>query len=256
MAGIIDFDYNNYIRYLISSSLLIKIGAAPFHFWFPGVIEGLTWINCFILITWQKIAPFILISYKLNISLFFIVVISLCVIIGSIGGLNQRSIRKLIAYSSISHLGWIISAILLRTNYWSLYFLIYIILNAAVIYIFNNQSIFYLSQAYYNKSTSLIKFSIFIRILSLGGLPPFLGFLPKWILIQNIISSQYTILILIIVITTLITLYFYLRIIFRAFIFITREIGWNNNNIKNNINILIIGVSLLGIPILLIISFI
>lgn len=235
---------------------MIKIGAAPFHFWFPGVIEGLDWINCLILITWQKIAPFIILSYKINISIFITIIIILCVCVGSIGGLNQISLRKLIAYSSISHLGWIISAILIRINYWILYFSIYVLLNIAVTYIFNNQSIFHLPQTYYNNSDVLVKFSIFIRILSLGGLPPFLGFLPKWIVIQNIVESNYILLTLIIVITTLITLYFYLRVIFGAFIFINQDRRWINHNTKNRLNNIIMRISITGIPILLIISII
>ena len=48
---------NSYSRIIIISSLLLKRGTAPFHFWFPNVIEGLSWINSLILITWQKIAP-------------------------------------------------------------------------------------------------------------------------------------------------------------------------------------------------------
>nr|YP_010321738.1 NADH dehydrogenase subunit 2 [Asiagomphus coreanus]UKO32832.1 NADH dehydrogenase subunit 2 [Asiagomphus coreanus] len=255
LAGMVDFDYNNYVSCLMSSALLMKTGAAPFHFWFPGVMEGLTWMNCLILMTWQKIAPFILLSYKLYMSLFFTTVIVLCVLIGAIGGLNQSSVRKLMAYSSISHLGWMISAMLLSSNFWILYFSIYVILNSAVIYIFNNQSIFHLSQAYYNNSSSMVKFSMFISMLSLGGLPPFLGFLPKWILIQNMMSSQYAMLVLIMVMTTLITLYFYLRIMFSAFMFLNQEVGWINNNIKINLTTMIMGLSVSGIPIMLMMSF-
>nr|YP_010261320.1 NADH dehydrogenase subunit 2 [Gomphus vulgatissimus]UIB40227.1 NADH dehydrogenase subunit 2 [Gomphus vulgatissimus] len=255
LAGMMDFDFNNYISYLMASALLMKTGAAPFHFWFPGVMEGLTWSNCLILMTWQKIAPFILLSYKIHMTMFFTTVIVLSVTIGAIGGLNQSSVRKLMAYSSISHLGWMISAMLINSNYWLLYFSIYVILNSAVIYIFNNQSIFHLSQTYYNNSSPMIKFSMFISMLSLGGLPPFLGFLPKWILIQNMMSSQYALLILIMVMTTLITLYFYLRIMFSAFMFMNQEVMWYNNNSKINLNTMIMGTSMLGIPILLMMSF-
>ena len=89
---------NSYSRIIIISSLLLKRGTAPFHFWFPNVIEGLSWINSLILITWQKIAPLILISY-LNIKSIILTCAIISVIIGSLGGLNQTSLRKLISLS-------------------------------------------------------------------------------------------------------------------------------------------------------------
>lgn len=112
---------NNFYELLILSTLLLKNGAAPFHFWFPGVIEGLSWINGLILITWQKIAPLILISYNINYN-FFLISIILSIIIGALGGLNQTSLRKLIAFSSINHLGWILIAIINNELLWFTYF--------------------------------------------------------------------------------------------------------------------------------------
>lgn len=248
IGELIDFSINTYSPYLISRALLIKIGAAPFHFWFPGVMEGISWINCFILITWQKIAPFILISYKL-INNILIIVIFISTLIGSVGGLNQNSTRKIIAYSSIGHLGWIISALLIRNQLWLIYFIIYSLLNIAVLYLFFKQSIYQLSQAYFVKSNPLIKFSIIISILSLGGLPPFLGFLPKWLVIQGLSTHYSFFILLFIVIITLITLYFYIRIIFRAFIFISQELKWNNNRISNELVDISMVISIAGIPI-------
>lgn len=250
LSEINDFTINiNSNSYLISLALLIKIGAAPIHFWFPGVIEGIDWINCIILITWQKLAPFIILSYKI-LNNIIIWVIFLSVLIGSIGGLNQNSLRKIMAYSSIRHLGWILSAILIRNNIWILYFTIYTLINVAVIYIFNNYSVFYLSQIYFIKNKPTIKFSIIIRILSLAGLPPFLGFLPKWLVIQNLIFNNIFIITLVIIITTLLTLYFYIRIIFRSFIFTNQEIKWYINKSNFNILSLFIIISTIGIPLL------
>nr|QDA21654.1 NADH dehydrogenase subunit 2 [Trigomphus carus] len=256
LVNLMDFDFNHYANYLLSSALLMKMGAAPLHFWFPGVMEGLDWMNCLILMTWQKIGPFILLSYKLSMTLFSMTVIMLCVVVGAIGGLNQTSVRKLMAYSSISHLGWMMTAMMISYNYWLLYFLIYVILNMSVLHIFNSQSLFQLSQSYFNNSNVMIKFTLFISMLSLGGLPPFLGFLPKWIIIQNLMQSQYIMLVLIMVLTTLITLYFYLRVMFSTFMFLNQENGWNNYNQKKNLNSLIMSVSILGIPLLFVMSII
>lgn len=217
---------SNFITLSILSSLLLKRGAAPFHFWFPGVIEGLNWWNNLILITWQKIAPLILCSYCLNFNFIFNVII-LSIIIGSLGGLNQTSLRKLMAFSSINHLGWIFAAIIYRENLWLTYFFVYTYLSFTLIFIFNLLKFFHLTQifSFFNQSP-LIKFRLFTALLSLGGLPPFLGFLPKWIVIQSISNINSIFLLIVIVSFTLITLFFYIRLTYAAFILSYIETNW------------------------------
>jgi len=185
---------------IIISALLLKSGAAPFHFWFPNIIEGLTWINALILITWQKIAPLILISY-LNIKNLLLIRVILSVVIGAIGGLNQTSLRKLMAFSSINHLGWILRSLIIRESIWLIYFLFYSFLSFILTFIFNIFKLFHLNQLFsWFVSRKILKFSLFINFLSLGGLPPFLGFLPKWLVIQQLtLCNQYFLLTLIII---------------------------------------------------------
>jgi len=215
-----------YTKIIILSSLLIKRGAAPFHFWFPNVMEGLSWINRLILITWQKIAPLILISSTMQ-SRVIIVTIFLSVIIGALGGLNQTSLRKLIAYSSINHLGWIFTAIEARESLWVAYFIFYSFLSFSIIFIFNTFKISHINQLFslfFNSKT--IKFIVFLNLLSLGGLPPFLGFIPKWLVIQSLIANRQLITITVLTVTSLITLFFYLRLCFAAFILNYYETNW------------------------------
>lgn len=234
------FDYyytNLFINLLIISTLFLKRGTAPFHFWFPTVIEGLTWINALILITWQKIAPLILISY-FNLKLIFIRVILLSIIIGSLGGLNQTSLKKIIAFSSINHLGWIIRAIISRESLFLIYFIIYCFLSINLVYFFNIIKLYHINQLFsifFN--SKIIKFRLFINLLSLGGLPPFLGFLPKWIVIQTLTINSQLLLITLITIITLVTLYFYLRICYSAFILNYHENNWLFNIHFNNFEI-------------------
>lgn len=229
---------SNFITLAILSSLLLKRGAAPFHFWFPGVIEGLNWWNNLILITWQKIAPLILCSYCLNFN-FILNIIILSIIIGSLGGLNQTSLRKLIAFSSINHLGWILAAIIYSENLWITYFFIYTYLSFTLIFIFNLFKFYHLNQifSFFNQSP-LVKFNLFISLLSLGGLPPFLGFLPKWIVIQSIRNINSIFILIVIVSFTLITLFFYIRLTYSAFILTYMETNWAYGNliIRKNIN--------------------
>lgn len=93
-------------KVLMAVALLLKSGAAPFHFWFPRVIEGLQWPSAIILITIQKIAPMSLLSYLTLEHIFpvFWAAILISAVVGAIGGLNQTLLRKIIAYSSINHM--------------------------------------------------------------------------------------------------------------------------------------------------------
>lgn len=209
----------NLIIIIINITLIIKLGAAPFHFWFPNVSEKLNWLNNFILITWQKIAPIIIISYTIQLKTFLLFFIITSTIIGAVGGFNQTSLRKLIAFSSINHLGWIISAIIFNETLWLTYFYIYSFLNMSVIFIFNIYEIFYLNQLYLNFiKSNTIKFCLIISFLSLGGLPPFLGFLPKWLIIQSLLITKINLIALIIIIMRLVTLFYYLKICLSSFL--------------------------------------
>nr|WRK67364.1 NADH dehydrogenase subunit 2 [Semirhynchia dumbrodiana] len=221
-------NYSSTMEIILNSSLLLKMGAAPFHFWFPEVMEGLDWLTGFILMTWQKIAPFILISYCLNFK-FVYLAIMMSIILGSIGGLNQTNLRSLMAYSSINHIGWMLSSLLISINYWMIYFLIYVMISLSIVIIFFNLNIFYFSQLFSSFNNNPInKFFLFCNFLSLGGLPPFTGFLPKWLIIQSL-SCTHTFTAIIMVTVTLLTLFFYVRISYSAFTIYSSNISWNKN---------------------------
>nr|YP_009158075.1 NADH dehydrogenase subunit 2 [Ochlerotatus vigilax]AKL90618.1 NADH dehydrogenase subunit 2 [Ochlerotatus vigilax]AKN78884.1 NADH dehydrogenase subunit 2 [Ochlerotatus vigilax] len=227
---------NNFNDLLILSTLLLKSGAAPFHFWFPGVMEGLNWINSLILMTWQKIAPLMLISYNMNYN-FFLISIILSMIIGALGGLNQTSLRKLMAFSSINHLGWMLMAMMNNELLWFTYFLLYSILSMSIILMFNNFKLFHFNQIFnFSMMNPIIKFFMFLNLLSLGGLPPFLGFLPKWLVIQNMIELNQIFLLFIAVCLTLITLYYYLRMSYSIYMLNYNKNSWMLMNSYNNKN--------------------
>nr|AFP33346.1 NADH dehydrogenase subunit 2 [Amiota aquilotaurusata] len=241
----------SYISMIMLSSLLLKSGAAPFHFWFPNLMEGLNWINALILMTWQKIAPLMLISY-LNIKELLFISIILSVVIGALGGLNQTSLRKLMAFSSINHLGWMLSAMNISESIWMIYFMVYSFLNLTLTFMFNIYKSFHLNQLFslfYN--SKIIKFVLFMNFLSLGGLPPFLGFMPKWIVIQQLTFNNQLFLLTILTISTLITLFFYLRICYSAFMLNYYENNWITymqfNNFKMNIYLLMSFISINGL---------
>ncbi|YP_011102165.1 NADH dehydrogenase subunit 2 (mitochondrion) [Maniola hyperantus] len=233
-----NFFTNNFISILINSSLLMKMGSAPFHFWFPNIMEGLSWLNCFILMTWQKITPMILLSYYFNMKfLMFIMIFN--VLIGAIGGFNQTSLRKLMAFSSINNLGWMLSALLISENLWMVYFFLYSFLISIMCFLFYTLNIFYINQMFNFNMYFSIKFSIMINFLSLGGLPPFLGFFPKWLIINYLILNKFYIISFFFIMMSLIMLIFYIRIIYSSFMFFSFKFKWFKIFIKNNLLILI-----------------
>nr|ARH54091.1 NADH dehydrogenase subunit 2 [Arachnobas tricolor] len=200
---------------LLDSALLMKIGAAPFHFWLPEISGGMNWFMLFTILTWQKIAPMILLSYSIYSPMFISIIIMISSLISSIQGINQICLRKIMAYSSINHSSWMISTIMISMNIWLYYFIIYFIINLSIFYIFNKYKIFYFNQISklfsFNK---YLKFFFMLNFLSLGGLPPFLGFLPKWLTINFLVMKNFYTMSFFLIIFTLISLYFYLRICF------------------------------------------
>nr|AXS65521.1 NADH dehydrogenase subunit 2 [Laemophloeidae sp. KM-2017] len=225
--------FENNFSLILNSAILTKMGAAPFHFWFPEIIEGLSWMNSLIILTWQKIAPMILIFYFIELTNFFIFIIIVSSMIGSIMGLNQINLRKILAYSSINHIAWLLCSLLDSFSIWMIYFSIYSIILMTLIFILNKIHAFQISQLMnMSFSNKMMNLSIFLIFFSLGGLPPFLGFLPKWLVINALISNNYFILSFLLIIFTLITLFYYIRVTFLALI-----ISWQKNfTIKINLN--------------------
>nr|ARH54286.1 NADH dehydrogenase subunit 2 [Curculionidae sp. 3 AH-2016] len=212
------FNLNLLPSMVINSTLLLKMGVAPFHFWLPEVVSGLSWKMVFIILTWQKIAPMILLSYYMKSSSFFSVIIILSSLVGGIQGMNQVCLRKIMAYSSINHMGWMICSLLSSLNLWFYYFCIYSLTNFNVLVMFHQFRMYqlnHLSKIFpLNKN---LKFMFMLNFLSLGGLPPFIGFFPKWMTIYFLITFNYYTLCFFIVILTLPTLFFYLRISLLSF---------------------------------------
>nr|YP_010693256.1 NADH dehydrogenase subunit 2 [Bactrocera nigrotibialis]WCB99061.1 NADH dehydrogenase subunit 2 [Bactrocera nigrotibialis] len=229
-------DNSSYSNLMIISSLLLKSGAAPFHFWFPNVMEGLSWMNALTLMTWQKIAPLMLISYTTQ-STFILMAVIASTITGSLGGLNQTSLRKLMAFSSINHLGWMLAAMQANESMWCIYFSFYTFLSFSLTFMFNNFKMFHINQLFNSFFNSkILKFILFLNLLSLGGLPPFIGFLPKWLVIQLLVLKSQYVLMTIMTVMTLITLFFYLRLCFAAFMLNYYENNWTIDMTINNVS--------------------
>nr|WKW76329.1 NADH dehydrogenase subunit 2 [Teinopalpus aureus]WLF86366.1 NADH dehydrogenase subunit 2 [Teinopalpus aureus]WLN31357.1 NADH dehydrogenase subunit 2 [Teinopalpus aureus] len=229
-----NFEINNLMSIMINSSMLMKMGSAPFHFWFPNIIEGLSWFNCFILMSWQKISPMILLSYYINTN-FLLMIMILNVIIGVLGGINQTSLRKLMTFSSINNLGWMLAAMMISENLWMFYLLMYSFLISIMCLLFNLLNTYFINQLFIINMNFSIKISLLINFLSLGGLPPFLGFFPKWIIINIMIMNKFFIITFIFIMMSLIMLFFYIRIIYSSIMFNYFKMKWFKFFMKNNL---------------------
>nr|QPN54154.1 NADH dehydrogenase subunit 2 [Holotrichia sp. NS-2020] len=224
-----NFNSSLYLSLMLNTSLFLKMGAAPFHFWFPEVMEGLSWLMSLMMLTWQKIAPMILLTYFTNSSTYLILIIIFCMLISGLMGLNQTSMRKILAYSSINHIGWMLSTLLIMETLWLYYFVIYSVITVNIIFAMKIFNIFHQKQLFISMNFNyLMKFFFILNFLSLGGLPPFLGFLPKWITVQTLIKNQMFLMSTLMIIMTLMTLYFYLRVTFTTLLLKTNEISFFN----------------------------
>nr|YP_010472684.1 NADH dehydrogenase subunit 2 [Pygospila tyres]UVH65812.1 NADH dehydrogenase subunit 2 [Pygospila tyres] len=240
------FEMNNFLSIMINSSLLMKMGSAPFHFWFPNIVEGLSWLNNFILMTWQKITPIILLSYYFNKN-FLIIIIIMNSIIGAVGGLNQTSLRKLMAFSSINNLGWMISSMMISENLWMFYFFLYSFMISIMCFLFYFMNMFFINQLFFVNMNYMIKLSLLINFLSLGGLPPFIGFFPKWIVINYLLLNNFYFLTFILIMMSLVMLFFYIRILYSSFMFNYLKLKWMKIFIKNKMMYFINFLSLISI---------
>nr|WIF15322.1 NADH dehydrogenase subunit 2 [Scoliodon cf. laticaudus DIGH]WIF15323.1 NADH dehydrogenase subunit 2 [Scoliodon cf. laticaudus DIGH]WIF15324.1 NADH dehydrogenase subunit 2 [Scoliodon cf. laticaudus DIGH]WIF15325.1 NADH dehydrogenase subunit 2 [Scoliodon cf. laticaudus DIGH]WIF15326.1 NADH dehydrogenase subunit 2 [Scoliodon cf. laticaudus DIGH] len=200
---------------LATMALALKIGLAPLHFWLPEVLQGLDLITGLILSTWQKLAPFAILLQLYPLLnpelLLFLGVLS--TIVGGWGGLNQTQLRKILAYSSIANLGWMITILHYTPNLTLLNLILYILMTLTTFLLFKTfNSTKINSIASSTTKSPLLSIITLLTLLSLGGLPPLSGFLPKWLILQELTKQNLFILATIMALMALLSLFFYLRL--------------------------------------------
>nr|AUW38594.1 NADH dehydrogenase subunit 2 [Odontotarsus purpureolineatus] len=207
-------------------SLLIKMGAAPFHMWLPEIMTKMSWTSNAILMTWQKVAPMTMINSISYNNMIMYMTIIMSVIIGAVGGMNQMSMRKIMGYSSINHLGWMLSLSKIKNN-WTIYLMIYSTMIVMLCWMFNQYNMIHINQVNSMNMTMMEKMNYFIAMMSLGGLPPFLGFMPKWIVIQTLIQSNLIAMMTVMVLFSLLSLYYYMRMMTNMMMNYSTVNKWN-----------------------------
>nr|APX39184.1 NADH dehydrogenase subunit 2 [Chrysolina polita] len=214
-----------FLTIMLNSAILMKMGMAPFHWWFPEVTEGLNWNIVILLLTWQKLGPMIILTYNLTTNFFTFISIFSSLISG-MWGVNQISLRKILAYSSINHMAWMLASISFLKMIWLIYFLIYSIITINIILMFKYLNSFYLKQLFNSMSFSkMSKLFFILNFISLAGLPPFMGFLPKWLITNNLVENNFFTLSIILIIFTLLPLFFYMRMTLSSFTLSSDELS-------------------------------
>ena len=223
---------------LICVSLFIKLSIAPFHFWSLDVYEGSPNSTTFFFAVVPKMALFVLLMrlcyvsfYQIfieNFQLYFFLLAVLSVFIGSLGGLEQRKLKTLLAYSSISHTGYLLLSFstgnLEGMQMMFYYLIIYMVSGLAFwsVYLFLRQK----RSVYFNKSNKelgdlvllnesnpILALILAVTLFSIAGIPPIVGFLAKiGIFLVVVKSSAYLVAVLSILFSVISTFY-YIRLI-------------------------------------------
>nr|AAO43452.1 NADH dehydrogenase subunit 2 [Mystacina tuberculata] len=218
---------------IMTLALAMKLGLAPFHFWMPEVTQGISLPSGLILLTWQKLAPLsvlYLISPSINMNMLLLMALA-SVAIGGWGGLNQTQLRKIMAYSSIGHMGWMTAILIYNPTMTLLNLSLYIAMTLSTFMLFiTTASTTTLSLSHMWNKMPLITAIILTLMLSLGGLPPLTGFMPKWMIIQELTKNQSIIIPTIMAITALLNLFFYMRLTYATSL--TMFPTTNNTKIK------------------------
>nr|YP_009330803.1 NADH dehydrogenase subunit 2 [Batagur trivittata]APD80696.1 NADH dehydrogenase subunit 2 [Batagur trivittata] len=204
---------------LLTMALTIKLGAAPFHFWLPEVLQGTTMMTAMILTTWQKLAPLSLLTMtaqSLNTPLTVLLGLT-SIIVGGWGGLNQTQLRKIMAFSSIAHLGWMITILTLSPKLMMLTFLTYVIMTSTMFMMLKTLETNKISMMMTSwTKLPMLNAAMMLTLMSLAGLPPLTGFMPKWLIIQELSKQHMSLTTTMMVIMSMLSLFFYLRTSYQA----------------------------------------
>nr|UNN46758.1 NADH dehydrogenase subunit 2 [Vultur gryphus] len=200
---------------LLTTAIAMKLGLAPFHFWFPEVLQGSSLITALLLSTMMKFPPITLLfltSHSLNPTLLTTMAIA-STALGGWMGLNQTQVRKILAFSSISHLGWMTAILIYSPKLTLLTFYMYTLMTTSVFLTLNTTKALNLSMVMTTwAKTPMLNTTLMLALLSLAGLPPLTGFLPKWLIIQELTKQEMTTTATIIALLSLLGLFFYLRL--------------------------------------------
>nr|ANH20434.1 NADH dehydrogenase subunit 2 [Pyrocephalus rubinus rubinus] len=241
---------------LLTAAISMKLGLVPFHFWFPEVLQGTSLMTSLLLATIMKFPPTVLLlltSPSLNPTLLSMLAIASAAL-GGWMGLNQTQIRKIMAFSSISHLGWMTIILIYNPKLTLIAFYLYSLTTAAIfsaLSVINSLKLTTLMTAW--SKIPALSATLMLSLLSLAGLPPLTGFLPKWLIIQELTKQELTATATIIALLSLLGLFFYLRLAYCATITLPPNSAnhmkqWRTNKLINSLTPALIMMSTTLLP--------
>nr|AFI23461.1 NADH dehydrogenase subunit 2 [Hypselosoma matsumurae] len=218
---------DKFTKMIVTTSMLMKMGVPPFHFWFLMIMNKIEWKMCIMLMTIQKLNPLIILSSIIYQEKYLILIMSMMsTIVGAIGGMNQSSLKMIMAYSSINHSGWMMSCLLFNNQLWLMYMIIYAMMITPIFMYMNYNSLNFLMQLMMNsKIKENMVFSM--SMMSMGGMPPMLGFINKMIVIQEMMKNGMIMIMLIMIMMSVIILFYYSRIMMITIINKSMNQSWN-----------------------------
>nr|ADF59346.1 NADH dehydrogenase subunit 2 [Cyrtodactylus agusanensis] len=204
---------NSTTTLLTTMAIMLKLGAAPMYMWYPHVLQGTTLTIALLISTWQKIAPLTLLYMThshLNHTIMLLMGL-MSALVGGWAGLNQTQIRTILAFSSIAHMGWLITAITLNQSLTTLTMLLYTLTTLATFLpLATTKTTTNIGIMWPLSPTALT--TTMITLMSLGGLPPLTGFMPKWLILKELTSMQLPLIATLLLMSSLLSLYFYIRL--------------------------------------------
>nr|QXM17012.1 NADH dehydrogenase subunit 2 [Aeolothrips indicus] len=206
----------NVLKMILITSIVMKMAAAPLHMWMPTVVSNSSWFNLYIISVPQKILPLFIF---MNLNLNWTIILSLStmsIVLGTMGNLNQYSLKKLLAFSSISHISWILLALKMTWVSFLFYFLFYALIMTEVCFLFDLTSTNFISELNMKKDSSFLTMITSCKLLSLGGLPPFLGFYPKAIIVFNLMEMNFIWIMIIMLSFSMMSLFIYTRLTYHS----------------------------------------
>nr|AYD74785.1 NADH dehydrogenase subunit 2 [Pycnonotus tricolor] len=242
---------------ILTSAIAMKLGLVPFHFWFPEVLQGSPLTTGLLLSTMMKFPPITLLfmtAPSLNSTLLTCMAL-LSTALGGWMGLNQTQIRKILAFSSISHLGWMAIIITYNPKLTLLNFYLYALMTATVFLTLNSIKVSKLSALMTTwTKTPPLSATLLLTLLSLAGLPPLTGFLPKWLIIQELTKQSMAVAATTISLLSLLSLFFYLRLAYCATITLPPHTTnhmkqWHTNKPTNTLIAILATTSIMLLPI-------
>nr|AEL22276.1 NADH dehydrogenase subunit 2 [Strophurus taenicauda] len=199
---------------LLTFALAMKLGLAPLHFWLPEVLQGSTLPTALIISTWQKLAPISLLLLTMNsLNHKTLMILGLTsALLGGWLGLNQTQTRKIMAFSSIAHMGWLFMALTINPNITLITLMTYLLLTTAMFStLITTTSKTLMDLGTTQPQTPTLLTISMLTLMSLGGLPPLTGFMPKWLILTELVQNNLPLTSTIMALSTLPSLFFYLR---------------------------------------------